>query len=368
MKIAIYLASLRGGGVERVMINLARGFVERGLSVDLVLANACGPLLAQVPEGIRVIDLKSRRVMTSLPGLVRYLKLATPDAMLAAMAHVNIIAIWAVRLAGVKTRLVISVHSMADETNKNLSRLQATLMYLLMYCFYPLANSVIVVSRAAKSALTKNTFGNVNKDIRVIYNPVVTPELYQKAKLPVAHRWFDKKQPPVILAVGRLDKVKDFESLIMAFSIVRKKISAKLLILGDGEERERLQRLVENLGLANDIELHRYVDNPYQFMAHSAVLVSSSVWEGLPTVLIEALALHLPIVAYNCPGGTKEILKNGKCGTLVKSGDHVALANAILITLTKHPLPQPACADVDLFHVDNVTSEYLAVLRGNQDG
>ena len=142
-KIALFLPSLRGGGAERVMVNLARGFSEQGLEVDLVLAKAEGPYLSEVPAGVRVVDLHSSRVLTSLPRLVRYLRRERPQALLSAMDHANIVAIWARKLARVQSRLVVTVHSTLSRATTNNSNSRERLMPSLIRMFYPWADMVV---------------------------------------------------------------------------------------------------------------------------------------------------------------------------------------------------------------------------------
>ncbi|NLO89843.1 MAG: glycosyltransferase, partial [Clostridia bacterium] len=146
-KISLFLPSLRGGGAERVMVNLARGFAEQGLKVDLVLAKAEGPYLSQVPSGVRVVDLRASRVLASLPGLVRYLRRERPAALLSAMDHANIVAIWACKIAGVSCRLVVSIHTTLSLATGNDSNLRSKFMPRFIRWFYPWADAVVAVSQ-----------------------------------------------------------------------------------------------------------------------------------------------------------------------------------------------------------------------------
>jgi len=132
---------------------------------------------------------------------------------------------------------------------------------------------------------------------QVIYNPVITPALYTMAEAHVDHPWFQSGQPPVILGVGRLDKQKDFPMLVRAFRIVRDRRAARLMILGEGPDRSRIERAVDDAGLTNDVALPGLERNPYRFMSRAAVFASSSQWEGFGVVLVEALALKLPVVS-----------------------------------------------------------------------
>jgi glycosyltransferase involved in cell wall biosynthesis len=331
-RIALFLPSLRGGGAERVMVNLTRGFAERGFKVDLVLAKAEGPYLAEVPKDVRVVDLDTKRVLYSLPRLVRYLRKEQPEAMLSALDHANIVAIWAKRLSGVKIRLVVSVHGNLSLSVANNKSIRGRLMPKFIRQFYPWADSIVAVSNGVAEDLADKT-GISTEKLRVIYNPVVTPELIANAEEPLDHPWFAPGEPPVILGMGRLVKQKDFPTLIRAFSLVHKERPARLIIISEGEEREKLEGLVRELGLDGDVEMPGFVDNPYKYMKKAAVFVLSSRWEGFGLVLAEALALGTPVVSTDCPSGPAEILEGGKWGHLVSVGDHTTLAKNILVSL-----------------------------------
>jgi len=357
-RIALFLPSLRGGGAERVMVNLAWGFVERGLQVDLVLAKAEGPYLSQVPSKVRVVDLGARRMLHSLPGLIRYLRGEQPQAMLSALNHANIVAIWAKILSKVKTRLVVSEHNNLSQSTKNAPFMRAKLMPFLIRFFYPYADAVVAVSRGVAEDLIAST-GLPPEKVKVIYNPVITPELFTKADEPLDHPWFGPGEPPVILGVGRLTKQKDFPTLIRAFAMVRKERPARLMILGEGEERPNLEALVRELGLEEDVALPGFVDNPYKYMKRAAMFVLSSRWEGLPTVLIEALALGTPVVSTDCPSGPREVLE-GHEELLVPVGDTNALACTILRLLEN---PYRAQIDVSPYTLAHAIDLYIEILR-----
>ena len=303
--IALFLPSLRGGGAERVMINLARGFSEQGLKVDLILAKAEGPYLSQVPPEVRVIDLHSDRVLRSLPELVRYLRRERPKAILSALDHANVVTIWARKLSRVPCRVVVSVHSTLSRAIAHDADLRRRLMPNLIGIFYPWADEIVVVSGGVADDLTKTT-GLQRERIQVIYNPVVTPDVFEKARESLGHPWFAPGEPPVILSVGRLTKAKDYPTLIRAFARVRREHPARLMILGEGEERPKLEALIRELDLEEDVSLPGFVDNPYAYMARSAVFVLSSAWEGFGNVLVEAMAVGTPVVSTDCPSGPRD--------------------------------------------------------------
>mgnify|MGYP000901264102 CR=1 FL=1 len=363
--IALFLPSLRGGGAERVMINLARGFSEQGLEVDLVLAKAEGPYLSQVPPEVRVIDLDSSRVLTSLPGLVRYLRCERPRTLLSTLDHANIVAIWARKLARVPNRLVVRVASNLSESASNAPSLRGRLMPRLVQKFYPLADTVVAVSQGVANDLT-STAGLQRERIQVIYNPVVTADLFEKARESLEHPWFVPGEPPVILSVGRLTKAKDHPTLIRAFARIRREHSARLMILGEGEDRPNLEALIRELDLEEDVSLPGFVDNPFQYMKRASVFVLSSRWEGLPNTLIQAMAVGTPVVSTDCPSGPAEILEGGQWGRLVPVGDVEEMAAAIIATLNDPNHPDVS-KRAQHFGVEKSVQAYLDVLLGDNE-
>jgi len=234
-------------------------------------------------------------------------------------------------------------------------------MPFLMRLFYPWADKVVAVSKGVADDLVRIT--RLPKDkIQVIYNPVVTSEFFIKAEEPLDHPWFKPGEPPVILGVGRLTEAKDFPTLIRAFTLVRKERPARLMILGEGEDRPKLDALVKELGLEKDVALPGFVENPYKYMKRAAVFVLSSKWEGLPTVLIEAMALGTPVVSTACPSGPSEILEGGKWGRLVPVGDVEALAKAIVEALSTSHDKYAFQRHTQLFNWDVILTYYLKVL------
>lgn len=360
-RIALFLPSLRGGGAERIMVTLANAFAERGFKTDLVLAKAEGPYLNDVSENVRVVDLGASRVVTSLPALVRYLRRERPDVMLSALYHANVIALLAKRLACVKTRLVVSEHSSPTPALAHATTWRDGRMAHFMRWTYPWADSVIAVSNGVADDLAV-TIGLSRDRIDVVYNPVDSSAVRQLAEQPFHHPWFATDEPLVVLGVGRLTAAKDFATLIRAFAQLRAHRQARLVILGEGELRAELEQLVVELDLLPDVLLPGFVDNPYVWMRHSALFVLSSAWEGLPTVLIEAMACGTPVVSTDCPSGPAEILEKGKWGRLVPVGDIGALSNAIATTLVEveHPAVTFRVAD---FGVNRAVEGYLQIIN-----
>ena len=309
-RLAIFLPGSYDGGAERTMVNLAEGLAGRGYAVDLVLAEAAGPYLAEVPSSVRLVvlnarQLRSSRTLACLPAFVRYLRRERPEALLSTLNYANIVALWARRLAGIPWRMVINEQNTVSAEIEGLPAWRRWLLPGLLKSFYPWADSVVAVSTGVADDLAR-VAGLERERVQVIYNPVVTPKVRRRAQEPLEHAWFAAGQPPVVLAVGRLTAQKDFPTLIRAFAQVRETSSMRLMILGDGDDRPALEALVRRLRLEQDVSLPGFVANPYAYMARSSLFVLSSRWEGLPTVLIEALYCGIPVVATDCPSGPRE--------------------------------------------------------------
>ena len=361
-RVAIFTANMDGGGAERAMLKLAGGIAGHGYEVDLVLSRAEGHYLQEVPDSVRVVDLDARRVLSSIPGLVRYLRRERPNAMLTSMNYVNIVGIWARTLARVDTRLIVNEQNALSLEAAHSPRRRHRLMPRLIKRFYPWADGVTSVARGTADDLV-STAGVSPNLIEVVHNPIVTTELRELVAEPLGHPWFGTGQVPVVLGVGRLAPQKDFGTLIRAFARVMERRPCRLMILGDGPERASLEALVAERGLTGSVDLPGWISNPYPYMAHAGVFVLSSRWEGLPSVLIEALFCGVPVVATDCLSGPQEILEGGRYGALVPVGDEEALAAAIETALAGE-LALPPAESWEPYEQETVVKRYLEVLVG----
>jgi len=359
-KIALFAPSMYGGGAERVWMTLANGFAERGLPTDLVLSKAEGPYLDRVSSEVGIINLGARGTATSLPGLVRYLRKARPRAMISALSHANVLAIWAKVLSGRDIRLVVSEHSQLTTNAAHPILARDKLLPRLVRWSYPLADGIVAISRSVADDLS-SLIGSASKKISVIYNPIDLEEIAAMAVEPVPHPWLIGPDVPVVIAVGRLAAEKDFKLLIDAFAKLRSKRSARLIILGEGEQRNYLSEHVRNVALESDVSLPGFVANPFAWMKRASVFVLSSKYEGLSNALIEAMACGIPVVSADC-GGPAEILENGKWGKLVPVGDSDALAEAIEATLDADVRPNVRQRAGD-FSTDRALDAYLMALN-----
>jgi glycosyltransferase involved in cell wall biosynthesis len=359
-RVAFFLPSLAAGGAERVFLDLAYGFLARGLRVDLVLVREEGPLLSGVPSGIRMIPLRAARTATAVVPLARYLRRERPKAMLSALTHANVVAIIAHRLAHSGTRLVVTEHVHLSTSLGSISDVRARLIPQLIRRLYPLADSIVAVSEGVADDLARRT-GLDRASILVEYNPVIVAELRQKAAERLDHPWFAAGQPPVVLGIGRLTEQKDFGTLIRAFRLAHEQEACRLMILGEGELRAPLEGLADSLGVRSDVELPGFVRNPYPYFASAGAFALSSRWEGLPTVLLEAVCLRVPIVSTDCHSGPREILEDGSLGRLVPVGDWRALAEAIVATLRDRHARPPAAA-CERYRLERVVERYAQIV------
>lgn len=359
--IAFFLPGLHGGGAERIVLNLTQGIAERGLPVDLVLAAATGPLLEQVAPGVRLVDLASPRVLRSIGPLVRYLRQERPRALVSSMSHANLVALWAARLARTGTPVVVTEHNTMSQSALEQGWLERRLWPPVLRAFYPWASHVVAVSRDAADDFAR-VVGIPRPRVQVIYNPVIMPGMKARARQVPDHPWFGSGEPPVVLGIGRLTRQKDFPTLIRAFAGVRRQRPVRLIILGEGEDRAALETLVAELGLGDDVALPGFRDNPLGYLSASSLFVLSSAWEGLPTVLIEALAAGTRVVSTDCPSGPREILQEGRLGTLVPVGDVSALATAMSAALDCPPCPAPAGA-LEPFTREAAVDNYLRLIE-----
>jgi len=360
--VAIYMHSLYNGGVERVMFNLIQGFLDRGIAVDLVLDFLFySPFEKLLPAGTRLVKLDVTSTAQRLPKFASYLRRERPDAVLSATHFANEIACVAKTITRSDTRLVLTEHTnLSADIGDSAGRVRPRILALTTRWIYPLANSIVAVSDGVAEDMCRVS-GLQRSRVQTIYNPIDFKNLAAMAKEPLEEPWFAAGEPPVILAIGRLEVQKNFPNLFRALVEIRKKTPARLIILGEGSERDHLTSLIAELGLKDDVSLRGFVGNPAAYMAHSAVFAMSSSWEGMPVALIEALALGIPVVSTDCPSGPAEVLDRGKYGDLVPMNDSPALAEAILKVLSgaRKPVAEEWLARFDS---NAITEQYLELL------
>lgn len=352
--LALFVPDLSGGGAERVMLNLAHGFADRGLSVDLVLSSARGEYLERVHDNVSIHDLGVKRAINSVAPLVHYLRHNQPDALISGLSQTNIAALVAARLSTTRVPVLVTEHQSFDaERERGFRR---SLFPRLARRLYPYGK-VVAVSAGVADSLAAYT-GIDRNSITVINNPVLTREFERAAEEPLP----EDTARPYLLGMGRLTAQKNFPLLLEAFAKFREsRPGYRLLILGEGPDRPRLEATIAELGLTADVSLPGFTANPFPYVREASAFVMSSDWEGLPTVLIEALALDVPVVSTDCDSGPREILNDGRLGELVPVGDAVALA-AAMVRAVENEGNRARPGDLDRYTVPSAVSAYLRAL------
>ncbi|MBW8010822.1 MAG: glycosyltransferase [Chloroflexi bacterium] len=330
-KVSFYLPKLGVGGAERAMLILSAELAKLGFQVDVVLDTSVGDFLSLVAPEIRIIDLKSKSTYTSLPKLIAYLNREKPDVFYSALDLTNLMALIAKRFSRVSTRFVISIQNTVSIHKRAL--LKKIIERLMLTAIYPWADAVIAVSQGVARDLSEYTRNSVSQ-IHVIPNPMLSRLFQQPEEDHIHDIWQESGNLSLVLGVGRLEEQKDFPTLLRAFAIVHEEHPSHLIILGEGSQRRSLEMLISDLQIEKYVSLPGIVKNPLKYMENADVFVLSSIWEGLPSVLIEALGVDCPVVSTNCPSGPKEILEGGKYGELVPIRDVQALAKAMLKVLS----------------------------------
>lgn len=358
MTIAIFMPSLHGGGAERAMVTFAREISGRGLRVDLVVANGIGALKPIIPEAVRLVDLKAPRMLSAVPGLVRYLRREKPQAIFSTITHANITAALASRIARAEARVVLrQSNAPLAEPHDSFGRWVA---HRLIPRVYGLSDAIIAVSQGVADQLARMDKA-LERKVTVVPTPVISPEMIRQGHEDAGHAWLAPGEPPVVLAAGRLMRHKGFESLFEAFALLRRIRPARLIVIGEGAYRSELERKLRALGLERQVDLPGFKRNPFAFMSRARCFVLSSEYEGLPNVLIQAMSFGTPVVSTDCPTGPAEILDHGRLGKLVPVGDVHAMAEAICESLD---LPRQCEAQASVqsrFGVPEASSAYLAL-------
>jgi glycosyltransferase involved in cell wall biosynthesis len=304
-----------------------------------------------------------------LGSLAAALAARRPYALYAATTHMNLEAVLARRLAGVDTRVIVSERN-AIRGGQLQQGWAALFLPALVRRAYGQADAIVAVSDGVADGLAAWS-GLPRARIATIYNPVVTDELIGRQSEPVDHPWFQPGAPPVVMSAGRLGRSKDFPTLIRAFARVRRARPARLVIFGKGKSEAKtaksiaaLQVLAASLGMGEDVALPGFVANPVAYMARAATFALSSINEGLPGVLIQALACGCPVVSTDCPSGPAEILAGGRYGRLVPPGDDQALAEAIIATLEAPPPLGLLRERAGFFTVERAVAQYERLMLG----
>jgi glycosyltransferase involved in cell wall biosynthesis len=347
------------GGAERVAVTLAEEFLRSGRRTDLLLSVTHPGTSALVPPGVRIVDLHSPRLWTSLGRLVAYRWRERPRAVLSLMPLANILNVLSALLGPRGSRAVLSEHSSRSIALDGTFSSEGTrLLHPLSRLLYPRAAAIVGCSSGVAAALVA-AHPRAEASVVTIANPI--PPAVPSVDAP-PHPWLTDPEVPCLLAVGRLHEAKDPLTLVRTLVEVNRARPARLLVLGDGDCAGELAAAVEQARLGDRIQLLGHRDDARRFMAAADLLLHTARREGFSLVIAEALAEGLPVVATDCRSGPREILAGGTYGRLAPVGDAPALARAVLATLEHPPDPMALRTRAADFAPEAIAQRYLAVL------
>ncbi|MBW4621968.1 MAG: glycosyltransferase family 4 protein [Cyanosarcina radialis HA8281-LM2] len=325
-RITLVTPSLSSGGAERALVLLARGFLEKGYQVDVITLTGVEHDFYQLPDGVRRLALDISSPSSNLAqalwnnfhrGLIlrRAIHALQPDVVISFLSATSVLTL----VALIATRFIVIANEQAS-----IQALQSALWYYSIRITFPLAHKVVSVSDGVD-----NDFAWLPARKRaVIYNPL-TPINYDELILDRLPSGVDPDKKWLV-AMGRLVKQKNFPLLLKAFKTIADKYPDwQLLIFGEGHLQAELEKLKDDFDLNNRVVFPGVTNNPFAIFKHSQLFVMSSHWEGLPTVLFEALSCGLPVISTDCPSGPREIIRDGIDGILVPTDDVSALAAAM---------------------------------------
>lgn len=379
MKIAVLHPQFQSGGLDRVVVRLTKGFAKAGHEVDLLTVTESGSMYDEVEPGVNRIRLSSPVKLPAIKGLVskgswtslftvpafaRYLRKHRPDVVLAASSLNGAVLGRAISRTHTPVILRVATHqsaSSADDSHISSKALPGVRRRLFRH-----ADAVVTNSKVGAADLQASLALGPDM-VRMINNPSADPEIKVRAEVDTGHPWLADSSVPVAVTVGRLAPPKDVVTLLKALALVNQRVPCRLLILGEGVDRSNLENLVADLGLKESVEFLGFVSNPWAYIARANLFLLSSKWEGSPNSLIEAMALGVPVIATDCPGGPSEILRRGELGRLVPVEDHEAFAGAWLDVLND---PEKAgeravagSQHMALYDFDTVVGQFLELME-----
>ena len=357
-KILFVLGDLHAGEAEKVVVTLLRRLDRSRFEPHLALLATAGPFLKNVPDDVPVLALHFRRARYIPKALIPMVWRLRPDLVFSTQGYLNLFVILSGYFFPRASKLVVREGTVLSAALKYYSPSTPRIWKWLFRALYKDAGRIICNSDFITGDLAGNFHIPRSKTVR-IYNPV---EIEEVRELGSASGNPYAAPGPHLVAVGRLSAEKGFDRLLEAFVLVRQVfVGAQLSILGYGPLEKSLRARREDLGLTQSVHFLGFCSNPYPFMRHAAVLVLPSRFEGLPMVVLEAVALGTPVVAADCPGGIREIALPLDCVRLARSNDPAGLAEAIVQTLAARRDPHRALNDREFarnFGLKEILSQY----------
>jgi len=365
-KIAFYMHNFNGGGAEKVTITLADLLYKDSYDVSIIVKNNTGKLSTTVPTYIKVVDLniinktKISRNLSNVGELVKIFNSNDYDCIISVTRGMNLIASIARKLSfKTKIPLIGTIHNAVSQERINFSVLKNLITEKLNGQF----SKMVVVSEDARQEYIKLSKIDSNKTV-TIYNPVVSDSIFNRAQEECSHPWLSKQREfKTLVTAGRLTKQKNQILLLEMFKELVKATDSRLIILGEGELKEELEQYCLENNIREFVDFVGFVENPYSYFKNADAFVLSSIYEGLPTVLIEALACGCNVVSTDCPTGPREILQGDKFGYLCKVNDAADLLEKTLKCL-KSPIPSDELVHYSMnFSTEKSKELYVELMR-----
>lgn len=356
-RLFFFIPNLDGGGAEKVIITIANEVSSRGFDTTLCVIDGSGPYSTLISPSILLIDLESTRLRSSLWSLIRSLQKRRPTVVYSTIMSANWLVGLAVKLSRIDARLVLR-EAISAKFIENDTLLRVFLAKTLCRIVYRWADTIVSVSQEAQTDLVEFLGSGPDSRFMVIYNPS-NPKIPELTKDSV--HWSAQMPESSLFAIsmGRLSAQKDFTTLLKAMSVVQEHHDLGLIVLGEGEDRAKLEAFVIEKKLRN-VYFPGFLENPYPVLSRASVFVLSSRYEGMPNALIDALSLGVPIVSTNCPTGPSEVLDGGKWGTLVAVGDSNAMAQAIVASLERSSDSVISSDALEPYQLGTVVNKYLS--------
>lgn len=353
------------GGADRVAVNLINELSKRGLDVRLALMKREGEFLHDIPPALLVSSKNVKSLWGFLLPLRKIIKAENPDVVFSLDGGVNILLGILSITSSRKCRYIVSERNVLFPPGKNY--LKYFVFNLIKFFTFRFVDGITVVSEGLKSEVAKTLLMKKSK-IRVVYNPIVTPDLLKKAAEKVDHEWFyPDRKIPVVVHAGRFVYQKDHLTLLKAFAEVLDTITCRLFLLGDGPLLETCRGIVREMKISEYVCFAGFNKNPFKYFASCDLFVLSSRHEGMPGVLIQAMACGAPVISTNCKFGPQEIINApGKNGLLVPVGDFKKLADAMIKVLSDHAfkayIASNARSSISRFEVSNSVNSYIEAI------
>jgi len=309
--ISIFIPSFRGGGAEGIMVRIANEFIRMGHDVVFIVIEDVGPWKIRLHKEVNVEVLKGTRLLVSFPFLVLYFLRSNPELLISNMSHMNVAAVFAAWITRSSTNLYLVEHNDLPRRIHYSTGWSFRFLVWAMSRAYPRANRIICVSEGVKMGV-REVLDLPEDSMVVIPNGIDNEEIRALAARTADHPWFLDGSIPVLISIGRLVEQKGFDDLLNALQIVLRSTPVRLILLGEGPKRKALETLARDLNLGQHIDFHGFVANPYTFVKQSSLYVLSSRYEGFGIVILESLALGVPVISTDCPSGPGELLEGGR--------------------------------------------------------